>query len=62
MSEYVTIGYEYLHETHDAVKIFDGDTERWVPKNVIKDGKDMDFANEYKMEIEEWFAIQERII
>jgi hypothetical protein len=60
--EYVDIDYEYVHETHDAVCIFDGDEEYWIPKSVIEDGHSTDWSKEDTMPIAQWFAEQEGLI
>lgn len=59
--KYVTIDYEYLHQTDDAVLILCSEGKVWIPKNVIENGHLLDFSEDYaldfEMEIEEWFAL-----
>jgi len=66
MAKYVTIHYEYMHQTDDAVLILSHEGKIWIPKNVIKNGHEYDFINDYEldfeMEIEEWFAIKKDLI
>ncbi len=62
MECYVEISYEYRHQTDEAVLIFDGDDEHWIPKSLIEDGFDIDYEAEDTINIEGWFAKQEGMI
>lgn len=59
--EYVEIDALNSHETHDAV-LFNGgaEDEFWVPKSLMEDWPDK--GKEGTAMIEEWFAIQEKLI
>ena len=63
---YVEIGYEYVHETDDAVLVLINGDKEWVPKSMIRDGHDLDFSEDYdlgfEMEIVEWFAIKKGFV
>ena len=64
--KYVTVDYEYVHQTDDAVLILHGNDKAWIPKDLIKDGHTTDFEEDYelnfKMEVAEWFAIKKELI
>ncbi len=60
--EYAEICYEYIHQTDEAVLIFDGDRKCWVPKSCIENSSDIDFKYNTIINVEEWFAIKEGLI
>ena len=64
--EYVTIDYEYLHQTDDAVLILCAEGKVWIPKDCIENGHILNFENDYEldfeMEIVEWFAIKKDLV
>lgn len=66
MAQYVTIRYEYVHETDDAVLILTADGKVWIPKSVIEYGHECDFSEDYELDFEmsvkEWYAIKEELI
>jgi len=60
--EYADIHYEYKHQTEDAVLIFDGDRNCWIPKSCIENGDIMEFELNTIISVEEWFAKKEGLI
>lgn len=62
---YVTIKYEYLHQTDDAVLVICPE-KIWIPKNCIKDGHELNFEDDYElnfeMKVAEWFAIKKDLV
>lgn len=60
--KYVEISYEYKHQTDEAVLIFDGDRDCWIPKSCIEDNRLIDYENEGVINVEEWFAIKEGLV
>lgn len=60
--EYAEISYEYKHQTDEAVLIFDGDNEHWIPKSLIEDGFNIDYKTENVINVAEWFAEKEGLI
>jgi len=60
--EYAEICYEYKHQTEDAVLIFDGDRDCWIPKSCIENGDIMEFELNNIIGVAEWFAINEGLI
>jgi len=58
--KWVEIFGENVKETDDAVKVDDGDTSVWIPKQFMEDwpdeGEDGDFI------IEEWIALETELI
>lgn len=64
--KYTTIKYEYMHETDDAVLILCAEGKVWIPKDCIEDGHETDFSDDYaanfEMEVEEWFAIKKELV
>ena len=57
--EYAEISYEYIHQTDEAVLIFNGDRNCWIPKSCVEDNDLMDYENDITINVEEWFAIKE---
>jgi len=64
--KYVTIPYEYVHQTDDAVLILHCGDKIWIPRNYIEDGHELDFSEDYalgfEMGVEEWFAIEKDLV
>ena len=60
--EYVEISSEYMHQTDDAVLIFDGDRDCWIPKSCIEYGQLIDYESNNIINVEEWFAKKEGLI
>jgi len=64
--KYVTVPYEYMHQTNDAVLILCSEGKVWIPKNVIREGHYIDFSEDhaldFEMEVEEWFAIRKDLV
>jgi len=64
--KYVTVPYEFLHQTDDAVLILCSEGKVWIPRDCIEDGHELDFSEDYalgfEMEIEEWFAIKKDLV
>lgn len=67
--EYAEIFYDRLVvETEEAVLLdfgsddaFDAN-EVWIPKSVIKDGHEIDYETELRIEVEQWFAEKQELI
>jgi len=49
-----------IHETHDAVRFFDGDNKFWAPKSCMKDWPDVGETGTALVEL--WFAEQEGLV
>ena len=60
--KYVEIFYDYRHQTDEAVLVFDGDRDCWIPKSCIEDNDFMDYENDTVINVEEWFAKKEGLI
>ena len=60
--KYVEISYEYVHQTLEAVLIFDGDKEHWIPKSCIEDIDYINLEEDNTMNVVEWYAISEKLI
>ena len=51
-----------MHQTDDAVLIFDGDRDCWIPKSCIEYGQLIDYESNNIINVEEWFAKKEGLI
>jgi len=51
-----------MHQTEEAVLIFDGDNDYWVPKSCIEDSRNIDFESITTINIAVWFAKKEGLI
>lgn len=60
--KYVEISYEYIHQTDEAVLIFEVDTEHWIPKSCIEDVDYINLKENTTMNVVEWYAISEGLI
>ena len=59
---YVEISYEYVRQTLEAVLIFDGDKEPWIPKSCIEDIDYISLKKDTTMNAVEWYAVLEGLI
>lgn len=60
--KYIEISYKYIYQTTEAVLIFDGDREHWIPKSCIEDIDYINIEKDTTMNVVEWYAISEGLV
>jgi len=64
MRRTIEISCEICVITENAVMIFDGDEEHWIPKQYIEDVEDLEVCRGKAVEVEmaEWIAIKKGLV
>ncbi len=56
----VELELEVVHETADAILVFDGDDQIWIPKSLLDEWPEV--GETKTIEIPEWFAEEKGLV